>query len=224
MNLQELQESKKTKLVKRALKEHYDINLDFDSLPLHKARNMLAKVKGLIKEASGYSSHQNATYLKLMMMEQALTDRLRRGGSRIVVENEEVQKSQVILAVQDMIDNIQKMLETVSKMNVEELNAVVAGIKNEFGADQGNQFAATVSEGLSTLQNSVAEAKEVLSQALGVITGEESGVELDMVDQEEVPAEKPGMEEPAPDMEQPVDVPEPEEADAGMAAAGRERQ
>lgn len=240
MNLQELQENKKTVIVKRALREHYEIEMDFDRLSLSQAQKMLGKVKGLIKESrskAGITSHENSAYLKLIMMEQALSDRLsdlRNPNTRVVVENEEVQKSQVILAAQDMIDNLQKMLEQVSKMNVEELTAVVDGMKNEFGTAEGDGFNQAVSEALTTLQSALTTTKNSLTSALGSVTGEgaapASGMDMGL---------EPGADMGAPEMpggdlgggmdadmdtdmgdEEPLEEPEPED----IGGAGRERR
>lgn len=222
MNLRELNENKKTTIVKRALKETYNMNIDFDGLSLSQTRKMLSKVKGLLSESrSNKSSNQNSSaYLKLVMMEQALQDHLKdikQGGYRIVVENEEVEKSQVILAAQDMIDTIQKMLETVSKMNVEELFAVVDGIRNEFGANEADQFNESVGNTLKTLQDAIANARNGLTQSLGALTGEGGG-------------EMPGMQAPSGEEMPPLggemggeELPPPEAATspAGEVGAGR---
>lgn len=242
MNLQELHETRKTKIVKRALKEHYEINVDFDSLDRVQAQTMLREVKKLLGEArankSFYKSHQTGPVLKLVMMEQALTARLvdLRNPSRIVVENEEVQKSQVILAAQDMIDTLQKMLEDISKMNVEELNAVVEGMKNEFGSAEGDQFGQSVGTALSTLQAAVTEAKNSVTGALGIVTGESAapgaipGAEAEMdVDgtAQAVDMDVTGMEQGAGlDAEPEMAEPEPEETEepADTTGAGRERR
>ena len=180
MNLREFQEVKKTKVVKKALKEHYETSMDFDKLSLKQTRSMLSDVTSLLKESreqkSIHKSHESPAYLKLVMMEQALSDRLnqlKNYGYRLVVENEEVQKSQVILAAQDMIDSVQKMVENVSKMNVEELVAVVDGMRSEFGSEVGEQFNSKVGETLTQLQSSLTQARETLQSALSVVTGDE---------------------------------------------------
>jgi hypothetical protein len=237
MNLQELHESKKTKLVKRALREHYELNIDFDRLSLPQTQKMISKVRGLLKETrSKASSHQAQTsgaYLKLVMMEQALVDHLqdlRTYRPQIVTENEEVQKSQVILAAQDMIDSVQKMLEQVSKMNVEELTAVVDGMKNEFGTAEGDKFNQSVSEALSALQAAITTAKGQLSSALGSVTGESTG----SMDAGMGMPQAPGQDDMAADMGMNMgdeiaasmdDEMAPEESPPeDLASAGRERR
>lgn len=180
MKLTELSPSKKTS-AQRALREHYEVNVDLDRLDSKKTRSMLTRVRGLISEARAKTGERNVyndpSFNKLMMMEQMLSthyDDLRT-VSRIVVENEEVQKSQVILAAQDMIDQIQKMIEQVSKMNAEELPAVVTGITNEIGTTESQQFNTSAGQAISTLQQSLADAKSSMTTALSAVTGDSAG-------------------------------------------------
>ncbi len=228
MNLQELQENKKSKLVERALKEHYSVDMNLEKLDMVNAKRMLGRVRGLLKESragrSVHRSHENASYLKLVMMEQALSDRLNdlREQAKIVLENEEVQKSQVILAAQDMIDSMQKMIEQVSKMNAEELPAVVEGIQNEFGVQESEQFNTSVSETLTTLQSSLSQAKTALTGALNGITGAAPAADMGMgmpgaPDMDAEPGMDAGSELP----ELP-ELPEPDEEPEDLGGAGRE--
>lgn len=237
MNLNDLRENKRGKLAIRVLRENYGMNLNLGRLDHKEVSRMLNKVRGLINETRAsskiHASHTNPEYLKLLMMEQALSDKLRelRYRARIIVENEEVQKSQVILAAQDMIDSIQKMLEQISKMNVEELPAVVDGISNEIGSNESEQFNQSVGGALNTLQQALSTAKQSVQSALGTVTGgapamepgAEGGMpELGVEGGEEMPEmpEMPdGMEEPG------GELPElPEEPEEEPANIGRERR
>lgn len=175
--------SKKTTVAQKALKEHFNTTFNVEKLGLYETRKMLTKVKGLMSEAKGrsMSGEQNPAYLKLVFMEQALTHHygdLRTQpmyNTRIVVENEEVEKSQVVLAAQEMVDTMQKMVEQVSDMLVKELPAVVDGVNSEFGTSEGEQFSSQVSEALTSLQAAIAQSKTGLLGALGVITGQGGG-------------------------------------------------
>ena len=180
MKLNDMNRSRKTIAV-RALRENFETNLDLGRMDLSKTRNMLKKVRGLISESktgqSSHSRHQNPAYMKLVMMEQALAGHYQdlRVEQRIMMENEEVQKSQVLLAAQDMIDSVQKMIVDISKMKVEELPAVVTGVNNEIGTNEGATFDGEVQQALSTLEGSLTAAKQSLTQALGALTGEGGG-------------------------------------------------
>lgn len=217
--------------VKKALKEHFEVNMNFKKLRLSETKSMLSRVRGLITEArtdkTAHSRHQNPAYMKLVMMEQALTDHYGdlRVHQRIMLENEEVQKSQVILAAQDMIDSIQKMVEQISKMKVEELPAVVTGVNNEIGTNEGGQFDSTVSEALTTLEGALTAAKGSLNGALGQITGaggdfggDMGGEEVEFGGEEELPDGE--EEEFGGEVDMGDELPEPEE----LGGAGRERR
>ena len=103
-------------------------------------------------------------------------------NQRIVVENEEVEKSQVILAAQEMVDSLQKMVEQISDMLVKELPAVVDGVNSEVGTNEGDSFNQQASEALSSLQGALTQAKAGLQGALGVITGQGGNMDMGMDD------------------------------------------
>ena len=78
MQLNEFHEKNKARLASRALKEHYSIDTDLSKLGAQQTRTMLTKVRGLLSEARAgrkiHESHKNPAYLKLIMMEQMLTN------------------------------------------------------------------------------------------------------------------------------------------------------
>jgi len=167
----------KNNVAERALKESFSMNFDVSNLDRAKTRAMLKKVTGLINESrrspNFHKAQNNPTYLKLKFMEQALTQHLPYAKSpRIVFENEEVEKSQVILAAQDMVDTVQKYFEDVNDMLVKELPALVDSIQSEIGVNESTQFNQQVSEALTTLNSTLQETKAALQGALGTLTGQ----------------------------------------------------
>ena len=163
----------------RALKEHYNVPFNVRKMSYAQARDMLHKVRGLMtetkKSAGFYESQQNSSYLKLVFMEQALSKHfaeisLRK--PRIVVENEEVEKSQVVLAAQDLVDQVQKMVEEVSDMLVKELPALTDSVQSEIGVNESETFNQQVSEALTSLQAALTQSQTTLKSALNSITGQ----------------------------------------------------
>jgi hypothetical protein len=206
----------------KALKESFSMNFDVSSLDRSKTRAMLSKIKGLISESKRspefHKAQNNPAYLKLVFMEQALSQHMKVAKApRIVFENEEVEKSQVILAAQDMIDSVQKMYEDVNDMLVKELPALVDSIQSEIGANESESFNQTAGEALTQLNGALQQAQTSLKSALGGLTGqggadafaapvddmggqEEIDVDLDI--DAEMPAEEPGAElPPIPDLD-----------------------
>jgi hypothetical protein len=234
MKLQELAVTRPTKQIAKVFESHFDQRVSFDSMNPNQVRGMLKRVRGLVSEHRAspafHHSEKNPAYLKLMMMEQALTQQLQEFGAvtpgasptataalstvqqqqkkkqmqdqikqkqkeitdlqkamanpaMMATENNtgnflkesEIQQAQVVLAAQDMVDRVQKMLEDTTEMQFKELPALVDSIKNEVGVDQAAQFNADAAAALSGLVQNLQASKGQLESALGVVTGQGGG-------------------------------------------------
>lgn len=229
MKLTELNHSS-INIAKKALNEHYKMPFNVDRMSLQETKSMLKKVRGLISETKQstnfYRSQNDASYLKLVFMEQALSkyfsQLMSQPRARIVTENEEVEKSQVVLAAQDMVDSVQKMLEQVSDMLVKEMPALVDSVQSEIGVSEAEQFSSQTSEALTTLTAALTTAKTSLQSSLNVVTGQGDTGAFD--DEAMGGAEDTGMDDAAMGNEAPVEElpPEPtEEPAAPVAGVGR---
>ena len=80
MKLQELAAPKKTKQITKVMESYFGSSIPVDKLNARQTRAMLSRVRGLISEHKGstgrHTSERNPAYLKLVMMEQALSARL----------------------------------------------------------------------------------------------------------------------------------------------------
>jgi hypothetical protein len=121
--------------------------------------------------------------MKLVFMEQALSQHYSalksRPQTRIVVENEEVEKSQTILAAQDMVDSIQKMVEQVSDMIVKELPALVDSVQSEIGVNESSSFQQQATEALTSLQAALTQSQTTMKAAVNGITGQGGAAAFD---------------------------------------------
>ena len=77
---------------------------------------------------------------KSQLLQQASNPMAESRRQRRLREASEIQQAQVVLASQDMVDQVQKMIEQVTSMQFKDLPALVDQIKNEVGADQAGQF------------------------------------------------------------------------------------
>jgi hypothetical protein len=81
MKLQDLATPKKTRLITKTFESYFGSNIAVDQLNAKQTSQMLRKVRAVIGEhnqtIARHRSERNPAYLKLMMMEQALTTRLR---------------------------------------------------------------------------------------------------------------------------------------------------
>ena len=227
----------KISTAKQALNEHYSLPFNTKRMTVTETKSMLSRVRGLINEtkssAEFYQSQTSPSYMKLVFMEQALADHFNYLQSlpkaRIVVENEEVEKSQVVLAAQDMVDQVQKMVEEVSDMLVKELPALTSGVQSEIGVNESETFSQQVTEALTALQAALTQSKGTLQSALNGITGQGGEMAADNAFGDEAPEMSADMDMSA-DMAAPaggedfsvdddISVEEPEEVP--VAGAGR---
>ena len=161
---------------KAALKSNFDFHFDPSKLSKTDTITMINRVKGLIKEAKAnpqFSKTQtNASYMKLVFMEQALVEHYNSiRDARIIIENEQVEKSQVILAAQDMVDSVQKMIEEVNDMLVKELPALTDSIQSEIGVNESSSFNQAANEALTSLNQALSQSKQTLQSAMNTLTG-----------------------------------------------------
>lgn len=231
-------DNKKISTAKQALNEHYSLPFNTKKMTVAETKSMLSRVRGLINETKSsvefYQSQTSPSYMKLVFMEQALADHFSYLQSlpktRIVVENEEVEKSQVVLAAQDMVDQVQKMVEEVSDMLVKELPALTSGVQSEIGVNESETFSQQVTEALTALQASLTQSKGTLQSALNGITGQGGEMAADNAFGDEAPEMSADMDMSA-DMAAPaggedfsvdddISVEEPEE-EVPVAGAGR---
>ena len=230
-------DNKKISTAKQALNEHYSLPFNTKRMTVTETKSMLSKVRGLINETKSstefYQSQTSPSYMKLVFMEQALADHFSYLQSlprtRIVVENEEVEKSQVVLAAQDMVDQVQKMVEEVSDMLVKELPALTSGVQSEIGVNESETFSQQVTEALTALQSALTQSKGTLQSALNGITGQGGEMAADSAFGDEAPDMSANMDMSADlagngqedfSVDDDISVEEPEE-EVPVAGAGR---
>jgi hypothetical protein len=180
-----------------------------------KQRQLDDEDKQLTKQAQEITARKAAIQKEKTMMERraSLKQRLQ--------EASEVQQAQVVLASQDMVDQVQGMSEDISAMQFKDLPALVDQIKNEVGVDQAMQFNTDATAALSGLLQNLQTAKTQLEAALGVVTGQAPvvpGADMGADLGAEMPAELPAPGEEEIDVTD-VDIEEPV-----AAGLGRERR
>ena len=185
-----------------------------------KQRQLDDEEKQLTKQAQDITARKAAIQKEKTMMERraSLKQRLQ--------EASEVQQAQVVLASQDMVDQVQGMSEDISAMQFKDLPALVDQIKNEVGVDQAMQFNTDATAALSGLLQNLQTAKTQLEVALGVVTGQApvvpgADMTAGLAPAGEMPAELPAPGEEEIDVTD-VDIEEPVTGPA--ATLGRARR
>ena len=239
MKLQELAVLPQSKQVAKVFESYFGKSITFESISKRQAHAMLGRVRGLLSEhrrtPAFHKSEQDSAYLKLVMLEQVLTKKIkeeipadtamgmpdpnktkqalskitdpklksamtksaagqtlspdeqkmvqgaalsaamaaesRRKTGRRLAESE-VQQAQVILASQDMVDQVQRMVEQVTSMQFKDLPALVDQIRNEIGYDQATKFNADATAALGGMVQNLQQSKIQLETAMGTVTGQ----------------------------------------------------
>jgi hypothetical protein len=112
----------------------------------------------------------------------------------------ELEKAQVSLAARDVVDQLQKMIEDLTKLKVEEVAALKESIRAAMSNDIANQFVGAVDPALQAAIDAVSQAKDQVDQAALSISGdaEMPGPDMGMGDDMGGEAPPEGGEEMAP--------------------------
>ena len=103
---------------------------------------------------------------------------VREGLNRWIDENRpltesEIAKSGAILAAKDIVDSFQDMLEDISKMQNEQLPALLDTVRDQIGQPQADAFKGTLTPLLQELVGSLQQARETADAAARTLAGEQ---------------------------------------------------
>jgi hypothetical protein len=139
--------------------------------------------------------------------------------SKRTLNEDEVSQAQVVLAAQDMVDRVQKMVEDMIDLQYKDVPALADTMKGELGTEQAMQFKDAMGAALSTLAETLNTTKEQMDAAVAIVTGEEIASpmgDLEGVDMDgEVDMDMPDMDIA------PEAIPVPDDMDSDL---GREKR
>ena len=178
LNDLEVSQPQKNTKARKFLESQHRVNVNVDA---SKASELLRKVHKL-KEEQFYSKsdfHLDPAYTKLAMLEQLLKETAENGVVEELAEADEMggtgenlEQAQLILAVQDMIDDIMGMAEDLASMQVQKMMPVIAKMKTAFGMDQAQTFETSVNATLSAALDAMKAAHDGMTDAVAVLQGQ----------------------------------------------------
>jgi hypothetical protein len=191
------------------------------------------KLKGAMTKASqGQALNIQDQQLVAQAAMQTESRQMRNTLYRILRESD-VQQAQVVLAAQDMVDQIQKMSEQVSSMQFKDLPALCDQIKNQVGVDQAMQFNTDATAALAGLLQNLQGSKQQMDAALATVTGQaapavpgmDDGMGGEMPPEGDLGAEPDlgGLDDVEADVNIDAEIEEPE-APTGGAGLGRAKR
>jgi hypothetical protein len=161
--------------------------------------------------------------MELLMVREGLHRWMVENKQQLIMESE-MGKSQAILAAKDMVDSIQDMLEEVSKMQNEQMPALLDTIRDQIGMEQADAFKASVEPLLANMTQQLSSARSTADDAARALAGEPVAAPMGM-GAAPAPGGMPGQM-PAPDMTSDMDTDSfaATDAAAGPNVVGREKR
>jgi hypothetical protein len=176
MRLTEMGVKPSAKKINKVMESRFGISIDYANLDFVKAYKLargLTESLNKIKSSHGiHVAEKNPKYMELLMVREGLHRWMVENKQQLIMESE-MGKSQAILAAKDMVDSIQDMLEDVSKMQNEQMPALLDTIRDQIGMEQADQFKASVGSLLANMVEQLGSARESADQAARALAGEQ---------------------------------------------------
>lgn len=174
MNISELNPVTNSRKMNNLMESRFGFALDYSRLTYAKAQHLHSLINeniSRIRHSYGiHKAERNPRYMELLMV--------REGLSRWMNENQqlmesEMGKSEAILAAKDMVDSIQDMVEKVSKMQVEQLPALIDTIRDQIGMAEADSFKNAMGQLLTNISQELATARETADTSARQLAGED---------------------------------------------------
>jgi len=81
-------------------------------------------------------------------------------------------EAELVMAAKDMVDRVTGWMEDTAEMQTESMLELADAIRDEMGAQQSEQFVATVKPALEGLYTAMESTREALTNGVGMLTGE----------------------------------------------------
>jgi hypothetical protein len=226
MRLTEMGVKPTSKKINKVMESQFGVKIDYANLNFPKAYVLaqgLTESLEKIKNSHGvHVAEKNPKYMELLMVREGLHRWMVENKQQLITESE-MGKSQAILAAKDMVDSIQDMLEEVSKMQNEQMPALLDTIRDQIGMEQADAFKAAVEPLLGNMVQQLSSARGTADDAARALAGEQVAQPMDMGMGAAAPM--PG-EMPAADTTSDIDTDEfaATDAAAGPTIVGREKR
>ena len=174
MNLKDINPVASSQKMNTLMSSRFGFKIDFSRLNYGKAvhlSNSISENLNRIRRSYGvHTAEKNPKYMELLMVRESLNKWLKE--NRRLMEGE-LGKSEAILAAKDMVDSLQDMVEKVSKMQVEQLPALIDTIRDQMGPQNADQFKSSMGQLLTDLAGTLAQARETADTSARQLAGEE---------------------------------------------------
>lgn len=183
MKLKEFGSKPTAKQMNKVVESRFGFKIDYDNMSFRKAYTLatgLTESLNKIKRTHGsHVAEKNPQYMELLMVRESL-DRWMLENKHILVQESEMAKSEAILAAKSMVDEIQDMLEKISKMQNEQMPALLDTVRDQISMEKAEAFKAAVSPILQQLAQTLQQGREEADSAARNLAGEGAGEDMGM--------------------------------------------
>jgi hypothetical protein len=160
--------------INKITESRFGFSIDYDNLTYAKAQRLSKSLKENIvaikKSFGAHTAEKNPKYMELMLVKEGLDKWL---NSEQGLFESEMGKSEAVLAAKDIVDSIQDMLEKVSKIQNEQVPALIDTIRDQIGMEQSEQFKNSVRPVLDTLYSALQTGRETADNSVRSLAGEQ---------------------------------------------------
>lgn len=177
MNLTDINPRPTVNKMNQFVESRYGFKIDFDRMTMPRAQQLYARLEenlNQIKRQHGiYNTETNPRYNELFSIKESIGVWINQ-NSRMLTEGE-TSSAEVIVAAKGMVDDIQNMAEKISKMQNEDLVAIIDGARDQIGIDQAELFKEAATAALGTLLTTLQQQRESIDMAVRGLAGEQVG-------------------------------------------------
>lgn len=211
----------------KVLADSFNHEVDLSSMNMDSLNRMLntTEAKMMAIKESDLKYWENPQYNKLGLIQHQLKTYInevaptRTDGKKMkaktesVVMEDELEQAEVLLAAQELVDELQGMVEDVAEMQVQKLMPIVDAMKEQVGFEQAEAYNAAADAALGALLDQMKLAKESVENATLAARGQAPATPAptDMAADPEAPS----------DMDMDVDIPS-DDFDGDNAASGED--
>ena len=210
--------------INRVMESRFGFTIDYDNLTYAKAQRLhraLRENMQQIKRSFGaHTAEKNPKYMELMMVSEGLDRWL---NSEQGLFESEMGASEARLAAQDVVDSIQDMVEKISKIQNEQMPALIATIRDQIGTEQSEQFKGAVSPVLASIYQALTQGRDSADSAVLALAGENIAQPMSMPAGADAGMGEPGLGDTGmaePDLGSDLDADAGDGFDATEPAAG----
>jgi hypothetical protein len=226
MRLSEMRTEVTPQKINKIVESRFGFSIDYDNLTYAKAQRLTKalgeNITNIKKSFGAHTAEKNAKYMELMLVKEGLDKWL---SSEQGLFESELGRSEAVLAAKDIVDSVQDMLEKISKIQNEQIPALIDTIRDQIGSEQAETFKTAISPTLTELYTALSTARESTDTSVRVLSGEQiADTDMSMGADQGLGGEMPPMDGDS-DLDSELGAaPEADGFDATDAAVGGEEE